>query len=169
MLRCLEPEPLLEDISSAHPGLWELMEEGDCPKLEWACNRARRLANEGRKTLIWSSFVNNVEVISERLHDLGRFTSMVGSMGPEDEEDSREWKDQRVQEQPQLQGPVANPVAAGEGISLHKVCRMRYVDRTFNAAHYLQSVDRIQARPRRARDRSSRYWCREFHTSGRLE
>jgi hypothetical protein len=39
---------------------------------------------------------------------------------------------------------VANPAAAGEGISLHKVClNAIYVDRTFNAAHFLQSIDRI--------------------------
>lgn len=32
----------------------------------------------------------------------------------------------------------------GEGISLHRVCHHAiYVDRTFNAAHFLQSVDRI--------------------------
>ena len=39
---------------------------------------------------------------------------------------------------------VANPAAAGEGISLHKEChRSIYIDRTFNAAHFLQSRDRI--------------------------
>lgn len=39
---------------------------------------------------------------------------------------------------------VANPAAACEGISLHTVCQNAiYVDRTFNAAHYLQSEDRI--------------------------
>jgi len=39
---------------------------------------------------------------------------------------------------------VANPAAGGEGISLHHVCHHAiYVDRSFNPAHYLQSVDRI--------------------------
>ena len=39
---------------------------------------------------------------------------------------------------------IANPQAGGEGISLHRVCHYAiYLDRTFNAAHYLQSVDRI--------------------------
>ena len=39
---------------------------------------------------------------------------------------------------------IANPQACGEGISLHKVCHYAlYLDRTFNAAHFLQSVDRI--------------------------
>jgi SNF2 family DNA or RNA helicase len=39
---------------------------------------------------------------------------------------------------------VANPAAASEGVSLHQICHHAiYLDRTFNAAHYLQSEDRI--------------------------
>ena len=39
---------------------------------------------------------------------------------------------------------LANPAAVGEGISLHEVCHDTiYVERTFNAGQYLQSVDRI--------------------------
>lgn len=35
-------------------------------------------------------------------------------------------------------------MTAGEGISLHKICSNAfYLDRTYNAAHYLQSKDRI--------------------------
>jgi hypothetical protein len=39
---------------------------------------------------------------------------------------------------------VANPAACAEGISLHTVCHHAiYLDRTYNAAQYLQSEDRI--------------------------
>jgi SNF2 family DNA or RNA helicase len=39
---------------------------------------------------------------------------------------------------------VANPAACAESISLHKECHNAvYVDRSFNCAHYLQSLDRI--------------------------
>jgi len=39
---------------------------------------------------------------------------------------------------------VANPAAAAESMSLHYVCNYAlYLDRTFNAAHYLQSQKRI--------------------------
>jgi SNF2 family DNA or RNA helicase len=39
---------------------------------------------------------------------------------------------------------LANPAATSEGISLHRHCHDAvYVDRTFNAGQYLQSVDRI--------------------------
>jgi hypothetical protein len=39
---------------------------------------------------------------------------------------------------------VANPAACSEGISLHTVCHHAiYVDRGYNAAQFLQSMDRI--------------------------
>jgi hypothetical protein len=39
---------------------------------------------------------------------------------------------------------LANPAAMSEGVSLHEVCHEAiYVDRTFNAGQYLQSIDRI--------------------------
>ncbi|MGQ0618073.1 MAG: hypothetical protein ACT4PW_13980, partial [Acidimicrobiia bacterium] len=39
---------------------------------------------------------------------------------------------------------LANPAAMSEGVSLHHQCHDAiYVDRTFNAGQYLQSVDRI--------------------------
>ena len=39
---------------------------------------------------------------------------------------------------------VANPAACSESVSLHRECDYAlYVDRTFNAASFLQSMDRI--------------------------
>jgi hypothetical protein len=39
---------------------------------------------------------------------------------------------------------IANPAAAGEGISLHEICHNAiYLDRSYNTTHYLQSIDRI--------------------------
>lgn len=64
--------------------------------------------------------------------------------GDESEIDTREWRIRRFHEDQKCKVLVANPAACGEGISLHKVCHYAlYLDRTFNAAHYLQSVDRI--------------------------
>ena len=99
---------------------------------------------EGRPSSGQASSITS-EVISERLHDLGAVYIHGGvDAGSEDEEDSREWKINEFKNNPNCKVLVANPAAAGEGISLHKVClNAIYVDRTFNAAHYLQSVDRI--------------------------
>ena len=53
-----------------------------------------------------------------------------------------------------MSGNDSEPAAAGEGISLHRACQYAiYLDRTFNAAHYLQSIDRIH---RLGSDRPSR-------------
>lgn len=39
---------------------------------------------------------------------------------------------------------IANPFAVSESISLHKACHNAiYLERSFNAAHFLQSKDRI--------------------------
>ena len=39
---------------------------------------------------------------------------------------------------------IANPAAVAESISLHKACHHAiYMDMSFNAAHYMQSKDRI--------------------------
>lgn len=115
------------------------------PKVDFACRRARELARNGRKVLIWTSFVNNVEVLAERLSDLGA-VYIHGGVDSGDEEDSetREGKIKLFHDSPVVMVMVANPAAAGEGISLHRVCHNAiYVDRTYNAAHFLQSQDRI--------------------------
>ena len=64
--------------------------------------------------------------------------------GDDADEDSREGKLRLFHDDPNIMALVANPAAAAEGISLHTVFHHAlYLDRTFNAAHYLQSEDRI--------------------------
>ena len=89
--------------------------------------------------------MKNVELIANRLQDLGAVFIHGGvDAGTEDEEYSREGKIREFKNNPNCMVMVANPAAAGEGISLHKVClNAIYVDRTFTAAHFLQSIDRI--------------------------
>ena len=59
------------------------------PKLRYACRRARELAAEGQKVIIWSQFVKSVRLLTERLQDLGA-DCIDGSVptGDEDEEDT---------------------------------------------------------------------------------
>ena len=122
-----------------------LAESANGPKVDYACQRARILAREGKKVLIWSSFVNNVEVISERLSDLGAvFIHGSVDSGEDNDSKTREGKIKLFHDSPEVMVMVANPAAASEGISLHRVCHHAiYVDRTYNAAHFLQSQDRI--------------------------
>lgn len=126
--------------------LGSVLEEGDSPKLQYACERARQLASGGKKVIIWSSFVENVELIAERLSDLGGDFIHGGVEASSDyEEDSREAKIRRfLTSDTEAMVLVANPAACSEGISLHTKCHHAiYVDRNYNAAQFLQSVDRI--------------------------
>ena len=70
---------------------------------------------------------------------------MVGvSSGSDDDISSREGRIRKFHNDSSCRVMIANPQACGEGISLHKVCHYAiYLDRSFNSAHYLQSVDRI--------------------------
>lgn len=64
--------------------------------------------------------------------------------GPDDEEFTRERHVRAFKTDRQCRVLVANPGAAAESLSLHKVCHNAiYVDGTFNAGQYIQSRERI--------------------------
>jgi len=146
LLQLVSNPMLLSKEKISHEGLLaEILADEDSPKIEYVCNRARQLAKEGKKTLVWSSFVNNVELISERLADIGADYIHGGvEAGDEEEEQTREFKIKRFHDDKRAMVLVANPAACSEGISLHTVCHHAlYLDRNFNAAQFLQSQDRI--------------------------
>jgi hypothetical protein len=121
-------------------------EEGDSPKIRRACDLARDLAARGERTVIWSTFTHNVERLAVLLEDVGA-TFIHGGVDTGDRNDpaTREYRIARFHDPDnRCMVLVANPAACGEGISLHKVCHYAvYVDRSFNAGHFLQSIDRI--------------------------
>lgn len=140
------PALLASEIGFAHGDmLAAVLAEGDGPKIKYVLAQARKLAREGKKVLIWSSFVRNVEYLAERLSDVGAVYIHGGvDAGDEDDDGTREGKIRQFRDNPNVRVMVANPAAASEGVSLHDVCHHAiYLDRTFNAAHYLQSEDRI--------------------------
>jgi SNF2 family DNA or RNA helicase len=139
------PSLLAKTDFQYHDFLRDVLLEGDSPKIKYVCNRVRELAKKGKKTIVWSSFVENVELLSMRLRDLGADYIHGGvEAGSDDELDTREAKIKRFHYDPNAYVLIANPAAAGEGISLHTVCHNAiYLDRNYNAAQFLQSVDRI--------------------------
>lgn len=140
------PALLASEIGSAHADMLAgVVAEGDGPKINYVLSRARSLAREGKKVLIWSSFVRNVEYLADRLSDVGAVYIHGGvDAGDEEVDGTREAKIKQFRDDPNTSVLVANPAAASEGVSLHDVCHHAiYLDRTFNAAHYLQSEDRI--------------------------
>lgn len=106
------------------------------------------LKKSGTKIVIWSMFVDQIERISTRYEPFGTTTIHGGvPTGPDDDMDYREARIKHFKTSPDCRILVANPAACGEGISLHKEAHHAiYFDRSFNAAHFLQSIDRIHRR-----------------------
>lgn len=128
---------------------WELLREFaryERPaKIENVVRRTEILVGEGNKVLIWTQFVTNVLSLEQLLAEHGAVV-LYGQVptGNEDDISTREGRIRAFHDDPETKVMIANPAAAGEGISLHRACHHAlYLDRNFNAAHYLQSLDRI--------------------------
>jgi len=139
------PSLLLKTVNNFPDALRETIEYGDSNKIKYVAIKARQLAKEGKKVLIWSGFVENVETLTQMLSDLGARCIHGGvEAGSEEEENTRERIVKDFHNDPNMYVLVANPAACSEGISLHTVCHHAiYIDRNYNAAQYLQSRDRI--------------------------
>jgi SNF2 family DNA or RNA helicase len=102
-------------------------------------------ADLGRKTLVWSNFVRNLKLLERQLR-VYRPALIHGGVPQFDSDGaiSRETELSRFRNDADCLVLLANPAAIGEGISLHHDCHDAiYLERTFNAGQYLQSVDRI--------------------------
>ena len=102
----------------------------------------------GDKVLIWSSFVRNIRHLRQVLRKWNPAV-VHGGIPPKDgagpnSPTTREAELDRFRFSDQCSVLLANPAACGEGVSLHRWCHCAvYLDRTFNAGHFLQSQDRI--------------------------
>jgi SNF2 family DNA or RNA helicase len=109
---------------------------------------ARTMQMPGEKVVVWSMFVDQIEWLVKRYSKYGS-TSIHGGVptGPDDDMAFREARIKYFKASEDCRVLVANPSACGEGISLHKEAHHAiYFDRSFNAAHFLQSIDRIHRR-----------------------
>lgn len=122
-----------------------VFKEGPSSKVLSAEHLAREFAKDGRKSLIWSIFTDTIEDLALRLADLNPVVIRGGvPSGDSEDWDSREGRIERFRSDPNCWVMIANPAAASEGMSVHMQCHDAiYVDRSFNAVHYLQSIDRI--------------------------
>jgi hypothetical protein len=116
-------------------------------KYDYLIDAVATAAANGEKVLIWTTFVRNIRALA---HELSAFNPAIvhGGVPPEDSAPSgaltREAELDRFRHDHSCTVLLANPAAAGEGVSLHHWCHHAiYLDRTFNAGHFLQSQDRI--------------------------
>jgi SNF2 family DNA or RNA helicase len=135
--------------------LREVARDGNPAKIARAIELTNTAVAAGERVLLWSAFVMNIRVLEQRLaqHNPVVIFGQVPT-GDHDDDETREGRIRRFHEDESCRVMIANPAAAGEGINLHRTCQYAiYVDRTFNAAHFMQSVDRIH---RLGSDRPSR-------------
>lgn len=108
-------------------------------KYEWISRFVVKASKEGRKILIWSSFVGNLLALEKLLKPYNP-ELIYGSTSQEE----RKEKLNRFRNSKICSVLLSNPQTLGEGVSLHHQCHEAiYLDRTYNAGLYLQSLDRI--------------------------
>jgi SNF2 family DNA or RNA helicase len=102
----------------------------------------RLVVGDGEKLVVWSCFTASLEAIVRRYarHGTVRYDGSVTSV-----EERREAV-RRFQDDSDTRIFVANPAAAGAGLTLHAARYAVYESFTNQAAQYLQSLDRVHRR-----------------------
>lgn len=108
--------------------------------------------NNNGKVVVWAIYVKNILDFEAYLQSCGiscrtLYGATPVSAGDEDD-DTTETREKIIKEfhreDSSFNVIIANPFAVSESISLHKICHNAiYMERSFNAAHFIQSKDRI--------------------------
>jgi SNF2 family DNA or RNA helicase len=96
----------------------------------------------GEKVLVWSFFTRSLDAIARRY---ARYSPVRVDGTVKSAADRREAV-RRFQEEPGCMLFIGNPAAAGAGLTLHRARHAIYESMSNQAAHYLQSLDRIHRR-----------------------
>jgi len=125
-------------------------------KAAYALDLLERFAAEGRKVVCWSNFIANLDQFATAIRERdiacfqvdGRVAAgsepTADTVTDEEEPETRERVIERFLDTDGTAVLVANPASCSESISLHRSCRTAiYLDRTYDCALFLQSIDRI--------------------------
>lgn len=132
--------------------LWELLRrynEHETPaKFAHLARIIKENAEAGKKTLIWTNFVRNIHALQRmlaRYEPAAVYGAIPSEVSNPKADLTREQELERFRDHTNnCKVLLANPAAMSEGVSLHHTAHDAvYLDRTFNAGQYLQSVDRI--------------------------
>jgi SNF2 family DNA or RNA helicase len=119
--------------------------------------KAKRLIDEilsrGEKVIVWAIFVQNLHDFQKYLASEGINSEILYGATPvetdnDDSDSSVRTREKIIADFHLANSPfkvlIANPFAVSESISLHKACHNAvYLERSFNAANFVQSKDRI--------------------------
>lgn len=115
----------------------------------------KEIIKQGGKVVIWATFVHTIHGLRNYLKKQGIESQVLYGEVPVEKNGLSEGKDEEIITREQIVKEfqkedcsykviIANPFAVAESISLHKACHNAiYIERSFNAAHFVQSKDRI--------------------------
>lgn len=122
-------------------------------KFVYAADIAEKIVNEGGKVIIWANYIRNIEKFNDYLEARGIASRTLYGATPVEGGDANSESEVLTREaivrefnsdSSSFNVIIANPFAVAESISLHKKCHNAiYMERSFNAAHFIQSKDRI--------------------------
>ena len=112
-----------------------------------------QIISTGGKVVIWATFIHTIHRLKHYLENEGILSQELYGETPierdgVDDDNLILTRERIIREFHKPDCPynviIANPFAVAESISLHKVCHNAiYIERSFNAAHFVQSKDRI--------------------------
>lgn len=119
-------------------------------KLTSLLDLLERLRQKSEKVVIWSNFVETLEMIRSQTQSAGHGVHLIYGAVPteqsttDDELTREKIISEFLAEDSGINVLVANPAACAESISLHKTCSHAiYYDLSYNCGQYIQSTDRI--------------------------
>jgi SNF2 family DNA or RNA helicase len=115
-------------------------------KMVETAKMTREIMDGGQKVLIWTAFIHNIKMLQGMLSERNPLIIYGGI--PKDEREDQVFNRENIirefKNDPNPRVLIANPSSLSESVSLQKVCMNAiYLDRTFNAGQYIQSLDRI--------------------------
>ena len=124
------------------------------------------IIQQGEKVIVWATFVQNISDFQDYLSSIGIESKILYGATPIEQnepDENIETRESIIREfhkdDSSFKVIIANPFAVGESISLHKACKNAiYLERTFNAAHFIQSKDRIHRFGLKPDDRINYYY-----------
>jgi SNF2 family DNA or RNA helicase len=150
-MRSLSGEQFTRDITNILEEYLRAVQVSSNPRLidpEWKGDPAKFLEldeivdevvrQQGQKIVLWTNYLGNVSELCERYKDLGT-APFSGEVSPAD----REVTIRGFQSGDSPSVLVAVPAAGGVGITLTAAQTAVYIDKTWNAEHWMQSVDRL--------------------------
>ena len=108
-------------------------------KYRWISEYVKKASESDKKVLVWSNLVGNILSLGRLLEPYNP-AIIYGAISNEE----RVVQLEKFRNDNSCNVLITNPQTLGEGVSLHRDCHDAiYLDRTYNAGHYLQSLDRI--------------------------